>query len=124
MASEALADLDAAGVDLTGVSRSATAPTGVALITVDRRGENMIAVAPAPMRNWRRPRSRRRCAASPRVAWSWSTSRYPTRHCLRRRLGGPDRECSSWSTRPGAAMPDGLEAMRPLLTPNRDERPF
>jgi len=40
----ALADMAAAGVDLTGVARR-TAPTGCAIICVDRAGQNMIAVA-------------------------------------------------------------------------------
>jgi len=40
----ALANMAAAGVDLTGVARRA-APTGCAIICVDRAGQNMIAVA-------------------------------------------------------------------------------
>ena len=44
-AAEALAVLDEAGVDLTGVRR-AEEPTGVAVIVVSRDGENQIVVAP------------------------------------------------------------------------------
>ena len=44
-AEEALAGLREAGVDIGSVGR-ATAPTGVALILVDRAGENVIVVAP------------------------------------------------------------------------------
>lgn len=43
-AAAALAGLDAHGVDLTGVHRL-QGPTGVALIAVDRQGENLIIVA-------------------------------------------------------------------------------
>lgn len=42
----ALALLDEAGVDLSGLSRHAEAPTGVALIAVSADGENQIVVAP------------------------------------------------------------------------------
>jgi ribokinase len=42
---EAVALLKAEGIDVAGVARSPDAPTGVALITVDARGENQIAVA-------------------------------------------------------------------------------
>jgi len=41
----AIADLTAAGVDVRGVVRLGDVPTGVALIVVDERGENQIAVA-------------------------------------------------------------------------------
>lgn len=44
-ADAALADLIAAGVDLTAVAR-ASAPTGVAAISTDRQGRNQIVVAP------------------------------------------------------------------------------
>lgn len=40
------ADLVARGVDCSCLSRSESAPTGVALINVDARGENTVAVAP------------------------------------------------------------------------------
>lgn len=40
----ALAELEAAGVDVSGVARLDGEATGVALIAVDRRGENQIAV--------------------------------------------------------------------------------
>ena len=46
MASEALALLEAFGVDLGGVESDLAAPTGVALIAVDPSGENQIVVAP------------------------------------------------------------------------------
>lgn len=42
----ALAALDAEGIDLGAVRRAPDAATGVALIAVNRRGENQIAVAP------------------------------------------------------------------------------
>jgi ribokinase len=42
---EALAELDAAGVDLSGVQEAET-PTGIALILVDEAGENQIVVVP------------------------------------------------------------------------------
>ena len=45
-AAPALALLEAGGVSLAAVVRDATAPTGVALIAVDARGENHIVVAP------------------------------------------------------------------------------
>ena len=44
------ADLEARGVDCSELSISGDAPTGVALITVDRAGENAIAVAPGANR--------------------------------------------------------------------------
>jgi len=44
------ADLEARGVDCTELAVSADAPTGVAVITVDARGENAIAVAPGANR--------------------------------------------------------------------------
>ena len=46
----ARADLEARGVDCTALSTTGGAPTGVALITVDARGENSIAVAPGANR--------------------------------------------------------------------------
>ena len=42
---EAVAALEAEGIDVAGVQRLADAPTGVALIAVDAAGENQIAVA-------------------------------------------------------------------------------
>ncbi len=45
MAGEALALMEAFGVDLSGVEVDPTAPTGVALIAVDPSGENQIVVA-------------------------------------------------------------------------------
>ena len=45
MADEALALLHANGVDLTGVARDESLPTGVALIAVEPAGENQIVVA-------------------------------------------------------------------------------
>jgi ribokinase len=42
---EAIADLEAEGIDVSGVARVDTAATGVALIVVDDGGENQIAVA-------------------------------------------------------------------------------
>jgi ribokinase len=45
LADGALAELEAEGIDVGAVARLADAPTGVALITVDARGENTIAVA-------------------------------------------------------------------------------
>jgi ribokinase len=44
------ADLEARGVDCTALAISADVPTGVAVITVDARGENAIAVAPGANR--------------------------------------------------------------------------
>jgi len=44
------ADLEARGIDCTALATTADAPTGVALITVDARGENAIAVAPGANR--------------------------------------------------------------------------
>ncbi len=49
-ADEALALLRAAGVDLDGCKAVASAPTGVALITVASSGENQIVVAPGANR--------------------------------------------------------------------------
>lgn len=46
MADEALALLRQDGVDLSGCAADPSAPTGVALIAVDARGENLIVVAP------------------------------------------------------------------------------
>lgn len=46
MADEALAQLAAEGVDLSGCRRLATASTGLAMIVVDAQGENQIVVAP------------------------------------------------------------------------------
>lgn len=45
-----LAALASAGVDTTAVTRDARAPTGVALIAVDRAGQNLIVVAPGANR--------------------------------------------------------------------------
>jgi len=46
----ARADLEARGVDCRALATTADAPTGVAVITVDARGENSIAVAPGANR--------------------------------------------------------------------------
>jgi ribokinase len=45
LGTEALAELEAEGIDLAAVARLAGVPTGVAAIVVDRAGENQIAVA-------------------------------------------------------------------------------
>ncbi|HEX2235472.1 MAG TPA: PfkB family carbohydrate kinase, partial [Actinomycetota bacterium] len=45
LGSEALALLEREGIDVSGVRRLPDAPTGVAAIVVDARGENQIAVA-------------------------------------------------------------------------------
>jgi ribokinase len=44
---DAIAELHGEGIDVSGITRLVDAPTGVALIVVDDRGENQIAVAPA-----------------------------------------------------------------------------
>jgi len=44
------ADLDARGIDCSALTTTGEAPTGVAVITVDARGENQIAVAPGANR--------------------------------------------------------------------------
>jgi sugar/nucleoside kinase (ribokinase family) len=45
LGAEAIAQLEAEGIDVSAVQRLAVAPTGVALIAVDEAGENQIAVA-------------------------------------------------------------------------------
>jgi ribokinase len=45
LGAEAIALLDREGIDTSGIERRSDAPTGVALIVVDARGENQIAVA-------------------------------------------------------------------------------
>jgi ribokinase len=47
---EISADLEARGIDCSALARTTHIPTGVALITVDRHGENAIAVAPGANR--------------------------------------------------------------------------
>jgi ribokinase len=47
---EVRADLEARGVDCTHLARSGEAATGVALVMVDARGDNVIAVAPGANR--------------------------------------------------------------------------
>jgi ribokinase len=122
MASEALADLDAAGVDLTGVFRSATAPTGVALITVDRRGENMIAVASGANAELGPARVEEAMRLVPDGGVVVVNFEIPDETLLAAAASAA-RTARQLVVNPAPARPapDGLEAMRPLLTPNRDE---
>ncbi len=120
--SEALVDLDAAGVDLTGVSRSKTTPTGVALIIVDGGGENMIAVASGANAGLSATHVENAIQATPEGGVVVVNFEIPDEALLAAAAaaGRTGRQLVV-NPAPARSLPDGLESMGPLLTPNRDE---
>ncbi len=122
MAREALADLDAAGVDLTGMSRSKAAPTGVALIVVDQGGENMIAVASGANSELSAPAVEEAIHEVPDGGVLVVNFEIPD-EALLAAAGTAGRTGRQLVVNPAPArpLPAALEAMGPLLTPNRDE---
>ena len=81
---EALAVLEAEGIDVAAVARLAgRAPPGVALIVVDARGENQIAVGLGRERGGRRRCGRARAAGAAATAASCCSARGPDAACSR-----------------------------------------
>ncbi len=122
MASEALADLEEVGVDLAGVSRSTTAPTGVALIVVDQQGENMIAVASGANAELSPARVEEAMHRPPDGGVVVANFEIPD-DALLAAAAAAARTGRTLLVNPAPArpLPDGLSAMGPMITPNRDE---
>jgi ribokinase len=118
---EALTELENEGIDVSAVARLEDEPTGVALIAVDREGRNQIAVA-----------SGANARVDGAVAQA-ATELQPGDVCL---LGFevPDAavvaaaraaaEAGAWivlNPAPARALPDALDGLGVVLTPNADE---
>ena len=114
---EALALLEREGIDTAGVTRMG-APTGVALIAVDGRGENQIAVASganAEVDAGAVGRAVR--AAGPGVVLTNHEVPLAARLAAARAAGGP----VVLNPAPAGEIPDELLALGPILTPNAGE---
>jgi ribokinase len=119
----ALEELAAEGVDVGGVVR-VDAPTGVALITVDRRGENSIAVASGA--NAALSADAVTAALGERLDAPAGVvllgHEVPEAAVL---AGARAAREAGWAVlvnpAPARALPDALLALGPLLTPNADE---
>jgi len=116
---EALALLEAEGIDVSGVERCADAATGVAAIVVDAAGENQIAVAPGA--------NARVSAGAARAA----AGRLGPEDVLLMNLELGDAPlCAAAQAAPGTVivnpapareLPEAVLRRAPLLTPNQGE---
>jgi ribokinase len=114
---EALALLEREGIDTTGVTRVG-APTGVALIAVDARGENQIAVASGANAEVEADAVERAVrAAGPGVVLTNHEVPLAARLAAARAALGP----VVLNPAPAAEVPDELLALGPILTPNAGE---
>ena len=122
LGAEAVAQLEAEGVDVSGVERLAGTPTGVALIAVDAAGENQIAVASganAELGADPVERALARAAPDSVVLLGLEIPDAPVLAGARAaREAGLGVVLNPAPARP---LPDALLALSPLLTPNRDE---
>ena len=119
---EAIALLEAEGIDVSAVQRLATAPTGVALIAVDDAGENQIAVASGANAELTAEAVERALAGAAAGGVVLLGLEVPDAAVLAgaraARAGGLGVVLNP---APARALPDELLALSPLLTPNRDE---
>lgn len=117
-----LAALAAEGIDVSGVRRAAGTPSGVALILVDQRGENSIAVAPGA-NALLDPQQVERCAEllSPRdvLLAQLETPLESVQAAVRAasRVGAR----TILNPAPARDLPDELLALVSVLTPNEAE---
>lgn len=124
MADEALDSLRAEGIDVSGVARLAGTPTAVALIMVDPRGENLIAVASGASGALDGPTVRRSLEGIQPPPGSVVVSGFEV-------ADGPVLAAAAWAAEhgltlvvnPGPARPlaPALLAAHPILTPNETE---
>jgi ribokinase len=124
MAEQALTSLEVEGIDVSGVAHLAGTPTAVALIMVDPRGENQIAVASGASGVLDGPTVRHALAAIDPPAGSVVLTGFEV-------ADGPVVAAAEWAAEhdltlvvnPGPARPllPELLAARPILTPNETE---
>ena len=121
---EALRELEAEGIDVGAVARLDAAPTGVALIAVDARGENQIAVASGA--NAELTEERVRAALEGLLTGPRGVvllgHEVPEQAVLAGARGAAD---AGWrvvlNPAPPRAIPDAVLDAHPLLTPNASE---
>jgi ribokinase len=122
LGAEAIAQLEAEGIDVSAVQRLADAPTGVALIAVDDAGENQIAVASGANAVLSAEAVERALAGAAPGSVVLLGLEIPDAPVL---AGARAAHAAGLSVvlnpAPARALPDALLALAPLLTPNRDE---
>jgi ribokinase len=122
LGAEAIAQLEAEGIDISAVQRLADAPTGVALIAVDEAGENQIAVASGANAVLSAGAVERALAGAAPGGVVLLGLEIPDAPVL---AGARAARAAGLSVvlnpAPARALPDALLALSPLLTPNRDE---
>jgi ribokinase len=114
---EALAALEAEGIDLSAVARLDGVPTGVALIVVDRGGENQIAVASGANSELGEDVEEAVRAAAPKVVLLGHE--VPEAAALAGARAAPGTIVLNPA--PARAIADELLAFNPILTPNATE---
>src|SRR5947209_33820 len=119
------ADIEAEGVDVSGVQRLDGVATGVALVIVDEQGENMIAVASGA--NAQLPESAV-TEALRSVDWSAGTTCMlnleipdPPLLAAARRAAGGGAAAVVVNPAPARELPSELFDYHPILTPNAGE---
>ena len=122
LGTEAIAQLEAEGIDASGVQRLASAPTGVALIAVDAKGENQIAVASGANAELSAEAVERALADAPAGGVALIGLEVPDAAVLAgaraARAAGLEVVVNPAPARP---LADELLALSPVLTPNGGE---
>ena len=119
---EAIALLEAEGIDVAAVQRLASTPTGVALIAVDETGENQIAVASGANAELSAETVERALAGAAAGGAVLLGLEVPDAPVLAGARAARDAGLAVvLNPAPARALPDELLALSPLLTPNRDE---
>ena len=119
---EAIALLEAEGIDVSAVQRLASTPTGVALIAVDEAGENQIAVASGANAELSAEAVERALAGAVAGGVVLLGLEVPDAPVLAGARAARDAGLAVvLNPAPARALPDELLALSPLLTPNRDE---
>jgi ribokinase len=122
LGAEAIAELEAEGVEVAAVQRLADTPTGVALIAVDEAGENQIAVASGANHALAADAVERALAGAAPGGVVLLSLEIPDAAVL---AGARAARAAGLTVvlnpAPARALPDALLALSPLLTPNADE---
>jgi ribokinase len=119
---EAVALLEAEGIDVSAVQRLASTPTGVALIAVDEAGENQIAVASGANAELGAEAVERALASAAAGGVVLLGLEVPDAPVLAGARAAREAGLGVvLNPAPARALPDELLALSPLLTPNRDE---
>ena len=119
---EAVALLEAEGIDVSAVQRLASAPTGVALIAVDEAGENQIAVASGANAELGAEAVERALAGAAAGGVVLLGLEVPDAAVLAGARAAREAGLGVvLNPAPARALPGELLALSPLLTPNRDE---